>query len=88
MLMRVYTVVFIFLSAIESTSTMENASNASSTSGHLEMKQHGLLNRKSNITININEHRRVQESEDNTDIIHNLGTLVGIMCGLLTWEVF
>ena len=80
MLMRVYTVVFIFLSAIESTSTMENASNASSTSGHLEMKQHGLLNRKSNITININEHRRVQESEDNTDIIHNLGTLVGIMC--------
>ena len=37
------------------------------------MKEHGLLNRKAQININVNQHSEIQENEENTDIIHNLG---------------
>ncbi|XP_067948434.1 UV-stimulated scaffold protein A-like [Watersipora subatra] len=39
------------------------------------MKQHGLLNRKSNIQVSIASHSTVRESAENTDIIANLDEL-------------
>lgn len=56
-----------------STDKQEGRSNEPASSTQVEMKQHGLLNRKANINVHIDEHSVVEESEENTDIIHNLG---------------
>lgn len=39
----------------------------------LEMQEHGLLTRRNNVNINLADNSTIVESEDNTDIIHNLG---------------
>lgn len=48
---------------------------AGETDANDAMKEHGLLNRKAQINININEHSVITEDEENTDIIHNLGMM-------------
>lgn len=48
------------------------------------MQEHGLLNRKAQINININQHSVIRENEENTDIIHNLGKLHDIGRNVMT----
>lgn len=50
-----------------------NATESVDPDSNDAMKEHGLLNRKAHININIDEHSVIYENEENTDIIHNLG---------------